>query len=100
MTEVPRDYPDVPILGQPQPEVKPEPRTIDSVYAWIVTDADGNQSVASVNVEDMTLPLMNAEERRLRRFIPQVRKAARELGAPAQLVRFDRAEVLYEAEPL
>jgi hypothetical protein len=100
MTEVPRNYPDVPILGQTKPEPESATRQITDVYAWLVTDGDGNESVASVDFQDITVPLMNADERRLRRFIPQVRKAARDLGAPARLVRFTRTEVMYEAEPL
>lgn len=101
MTDVPRDYPNVPILGQTPTEPEPAAaRTLEDVYAWLVVDADGNEAVASIHYADITVPLMNADARRLRRFIPEVRKAARETGAPARLVRFTRAEVMYEAEPL
>jgi hypothetical protein len=82
-------------------EPTPEPRHVDEVFAWLVSDTQGNESIASIHVSDeLTVPLMFGEASRARRFIPTVRKAARELGAPARLVRFTRQETVYEAEPL
>lgn len=74
---------------------------ITEVFGWVVVDEDGNEAVASIHVRDeIVVPLLNAESSRLRRFIPTVRRAARDTGRPARLVRFQRVEVIAEAEPL
>lgn len=87
------------ILEPPTPPVEPGER-VGAVYGWVMVDADGNEQIASIHAEgDITLPLLSPDSSRMRRFIPTVRRAARDLGRPARLVRFVREEVIAEAEP-
>lgn len=88
-------------MTTPAPTPADGPREITEVYGWVVVDTDGNESIASVHAtEEIVMPLLSGDSSRLRRFIPRVRKAARDTGAPARLVRFVREEVVMEASPL
>lgn len=69
------------------------------LYAWIAPDLQGVEGIITIPTNDGILPLVVADERRARRFQPAAAYAAKERGATARLIRFDRAVVIAEAAP-
>jgi hypothetical protein len=76
--------------------MRSKPKTIDALYAWVVTEPDGGEGVASAQIGDTHWPLIGADMDRvktLRMFAEAVR---RQTGYPVRLVRFSQREKLEE----
>lgn len=70
------------------------PKTIDALYAWVVTEPDGGEGVGSALLGGTHYPLVGADVDRmksLREFAETIRRAT---GYPVRLVRFGAREDL------
>jgi hypothetical protein len=72
-------------------------QAIETLYAWIVTEPDGGEGVASAQLGEIHMALVGADMDRmksLREFAEMIRRAT---GYPVRLVRFgsrDDLEIL------
>lgn len=68
------------------------PRPVTELWAWIVTDANGGEGVAACEMDfghgPMMMPLVGADEARIRSLEPQARMVAERTGLPVKLRRF------------
>jgi hypothetical protein len=71
-------------------------KSIDALYAWVATEADGGEGVCAADINGMMMPLVGADMDRiklLRPFAIRIRAAS---GRPMRLVRFGQREDLEE----
>jgi len=71
---------------------------ITMLFAWLATEADGGQTVVSVNL-DLTggsVQLVGADVDQVRAMRPYAEAMRRATGCPVRLVRFDAAQGLEE----
>lgn len=73
---------------------------IDSIYAILSTDEGGEGVVAgSIGPARTMMPLIAADEVRLKDILPYARSLAKSTGMRMRLVRFTTREVIEEIEP-
>lgn len=69
-----------------------------ALYAWLSRDADGIEGTVVVPVDmgfgEQAVPLIFTSRERAERFTPQAQMAAKLRGFTANLVRFDRADII------
>lgn len=71
-----------------------KPHIITEIYAWIATEADGGEGIPAMNVGNMMLPLIGADELRVA-HINEMAKAFHDIGGgkiPMRLARFQLVE--------
>lgn len=66
------------------------------LYAWLSRDADGIEGIVAVPTPDGVRPLVTVDRERALRLEVMAEIAARMREFPAQLVAFDRAEMIRE----
>lgn len=89
---------DHPLLIQPK-NTMPQ---IDSIWAFVSVDPrDGNEGVIAAPLmgPDSLVPLIAADEARLRDLWPWARKIAKQAQIPVRLVRFHHREVVDDIKP-
>ncbi len=74
-----------------------KPRTgqsIDALYAWIVTEPDGGEGVASAFLGGTHMPLIGADMDRIKSLRPFAEIVRKMTGYPVRLVRYGSREDL------
>lgn len=73
-----------------------QPKKITEMWAWVVTEADGGEGVPASNriMPGHFIPLVGADEERVRSMQPHARGIADMMGLPLKLVRFTSLEVV------
>ena len=75
-------------------------QSIDALYAWIVTEPDGCEGVASVGMElfgqTVHVPLVGADIDRIKSHRADAELVRKATGFPVRLVRFAMREDLEE----
>lgn len=62
---------------------------ITEIWAWIVTEPDGGEGIPAIGgLGGMMMPLVGADEARIRSLEPAARATAALSGLPVRLVRF------------
>lgn len=73
------------------------PRPITELWAWVITEENGSEGVAAMEMridgKPWLMPLVGADEERIRSLEPHARYAAERTGQPVALRRFTLAEV-------
>jgi hypothetical protein len=74
---------------------------IERLYAFVALEADGGEGVAAGTVPGtrLVMPLVGADEARMRAERPRAQAIATELGVPLLLCRFDRRTDLERVDP-
>jgi hypothetical protein len=73
---------------------------IRSLWAWVTIDDDDDESIPGARLPTGDwLPLIGADEERLRSLRPRVEAIARQLGRPISLVRFTERELIEVLDP-
>jgi hypothetical protein len=73
------------------------PKKIDEIWVWVVTEADGSEGVpaASGIIEGHVVPMLGADEARIRGLEPWARAIAEAAGGlPLRLMRFRNGETV------
>ena len=69
------------------------PRPVTEMWAWIATEANGGEGVAAcemvIDGQRFLMPLVGADEARVRSLEPQARFVAQRTGLVVTLARFD-----------
>lgn len=72
------------------------PRPVTELWAWIVTEENGGEGVAACEMEldgvRFMMPLVGADEGRIRSLEPHARIVTEITGLPVQLRRFFNGE--------
>lgn len=69
------------------------PLKITELWAWVVTHDDGSEGVPAANlIPGHLVPLMGADEERMRSLEQTAREIATLKGMPLKLMRFTHAE--------
>ncbi len=71
---------------------------INSIWAFISSDEEG-EGVIGVQLNDMHLPLIAADEVRLKSLRPVAEKVARETNRTVKLIRLTTREDIEEIKP-
>ena len=70
-------------------------KRITEIWAWIVTEDDGGEGVPAKTLPGLGMvPLLGADEARVRSFEADARFIAAELNCPVKLCRFSNMEVI------
>jgi len=72
----------------------PKPHHIERLYAWIVTDATGEDGIPAVDLNGAPMPLVGSDKARIESFRPVAERFAKVEGFPVRLVEFTGAVVL------
>lgn len=72
---------------------------IRSLSAWVIIDADDDESLPAAFIFDHLVPLVAADEARLRILRPFAEAVGRRVGKPVRLIRFTVREELEVIEP-
>ena len=70
------------------------PKRITEMWAWVCTEADGDEGIPAFNTPSGPMPMIGADEARIRSLEPKARAVASELGLPVRLMRFHNAETV------
>jgi hypothetical protein len=73
-----------------------KPLVIDAMYAWIVTDPDGEENVCIAEMGSVFLPLVSPDWTRIKGFRQQAEIARKKTRQSVRLVKFTQREVLEE----
>lgn len=78
-----------------------EPKKIAEIWAWICTEPDGGEGVPASSrvIPGHIVPLLGADETRVRGLEAEARYVAGLHGAPLKLVRFTDAVVVEVVTP-
>jgi AMMECR1 domain-containing protein len=70
------------------------PKRITEIWAWVVTHENGDEGIpaASGIMEGIFLPLLGADEARVRSLEQLARAMAKAAGLPLKLMRFTQGE--------
>lgn len=77
----------------------PEPKKIDEMFAWIVTEPDGGEGIPALHTASGALPMVGADRARVESLRPHAQGVAAQLGLPLRLVRFHDMEIIEQFEP-
>jgi hypothetical protein len=74
---------------------------IERLYAYVAVEADGGEGVAAWRGPGMLglMPMIGADQQRVRALRPEAQKVAAELGRPIILCRFERRVELERIDP-
>lgn len=72
---------------------------VTELYAFLVVDPDGDEAVPAVRFGDVCMPLVAADEVRLRELRPLAEQAATAGGRPVQLARFEARHDMETIQP-
>jgi hypothetical protein len=72
---------------------------IDALWAFVSTDADGNEGLCAAPLQGMTMPMIAADEKRLASLIPMAEQLATISGMTIRLVKLSTREELREFRP-
>jgi hypothetical protein len=73
-------------------------QTIERLYAWVATEADGGEGVCAMSMPDgMMMPLVGADMARIESLRAHARSVAVASGCPVRLVEFATRRVLRES---
>jgi hypothetical protein len=72
---------------------------IERLYAWIATDAEGQDGVPAVMGSGVALPLVGADKARIESFRPEAEDLAHNAGFRVRLVEFTQMVVLETLTP-
>jgi hypothetical protein len=69
--------------------------SIDALYAWVVTEPDGGEGLAAINLPQLGwTPLIGADVDRMKSLRPYAEGLHRTSGQPMRLVRYSQREDL------
>jgi hypothetical protein len=72
-----------------------KPHRIERLYAWIVTDASGEDGIPAIHGPNgAALPMVGSDKTRIESFRPLAEDLARREGFPLRLVQFTGMVVL------
>jgi hypothetical protein len=69
---------------------------IKALYAWVATEPDGGEGVASVQLGGVHMPMVGADMDRIKSLRPHAELVRRATGYPVRLIRFAMREDLEE----
>lgn len=71
-------------------------QAIEAMYAWVVTEPDGGEGVAGMNIPSLggMVPLVGADMDRIMSLRPYAQQVKQLTGYPVRLVRFSSREDL------
>lgn len=67
---------------------------ITEIFAFIATEADGREGVVAAMLGGMMVPLVGADQARVKSLLPLARQIAQATGRQVQLARFSVREDL------
>jgi len=71
------------------------PKKITEIWAWIVTEPDGGEGVpAAKTTNGGWMPLLGADEARVRSYEQDARMIAAQLKTPIKLCKFTNMEIV------
>ena len=76
-----------------------EPKVIDQMFAFVVIDEDGDESVPAILNKNTWLPLVGADLSRIESLMEPAQVAATQLGKPIKIYRFSVREEIGEVKP-
>lgn len=71
-----------------------EPKAITEMWAWVCTEPDGDEGIPAFNSAMGRMPLVGADEARIRSLEPLARSVAHDLGLPVKLLKFSSMEII------
>lgn len=69
-------------------------KTIERLYAWIVTEPDGTEGIPAVSIGTLALPLVGSDKQRIESFREVAMATAKSQNLPLRLVEFTGLVVL------
>ena len=75
-----------------------KPHKIERLYAWIATDATGEDGIPAAVIDGVTMPLIGSDKARIESLRPFAEQVVAADGLAVRLVEFSIATVL-EAYP-
>lgn len=69
--------------------LNPDPDTIEEIIAFVVTEPNGDEGIPAFGpVNGMMMPLVGADEDRIKSLQPKAEEIAEAAGLPLKLVKF------------
>ena len=74
-------------------------QVVDELFAFLMTDAAGNESIPAIRLGNVAMPLVGADMERMSSFRGQVEQIAKKMNQVVRLCKFSQKEIIAEFKP-